>query len=156
MRGIKPLPTAIKELRGTLEKSRVLSNEMTVTINNEIPQAPEDLNAEGKKLWNEVCHELKNNNLLANVDLGLVEAYCNELAQYKEAVRQIKKTSPLIKSPSGYAMVSPWQTIRRQSLKAAMDLGQLFGVTPSARTRIGSNTPKASSKLELLQKSKIA
>ena len=155
MKGRKPIPTAIKEMKGTIEKSRILPNEMIVTINNEIPDAPEDLNSEAQKLWNEVCHELKNNGLLANVDLGLVEAYCAELAQYKEAIRQIKRTSPLIKSPSGYAMVSPWQTIRRQSLKAAMDLGQLFGVTPSARTRIGANT-KPTSKLEQLKKPKIA
>jgi P27 family predicted phage terminase small subunit len=155
MRGNKPLPTAIKELRGTLEKSRILTNEMKVTINNDIPQAPEDLNIEAKKIWNSVCHELKNNGILANVDLELVEAYCAELSQYKEAVRQIKKTSPLIKSPSGYAMVSPWQTIRKQSLKAAMDLGQLFGVTPSARTRIGHNV-KPINKLELLRKPKTA
>jgi len=155
MRGVKPLPTAVKQLRGTIEKSRTLSNEMVVSINHEIPQAPEDLNNEAKKLWQEVCTELKNNGILANVDLGLVEAYCTELATYKEAIRQIKKTSPLIKSPSGYPMVSPWQTIRRQSLKAAMDLGQLFGVTPSARTRIGA-TIKTVNKLDLLKKPKTA
>lgn len=155
MKGIKPLPTAIKELRGTLEKSRTLPNEMVVSINRDIPEPPEDLNNEAKKLWQEVCTELKNNGILANVDLGLVEAYCSELVTYKEALRQIKKTSPLIKSPSGYAMVSPWQTIRRQSLKAAMDLGQLFGVTPSARTRIGA-TIKTTSKLDSLKKPKTA
>ena len=155
MKGRKPIPTAIKEMKGTIEKSRILANEMTVTINTEIPEPPEELNNEAVKIWNEVCRELKNNGLLAVVDLGLVQAYCTELAQYKEAVRQIKRTSPLIKSPSGYPMVSPWQTIRRQSLKAAMDLGQLFGVTPSARTRIGANT-KPTSKLEQLKKPKIA
>lgn len=156
MRGRKPIPTEIKKTKGTLEKSRVLSNEMQVQINNDIPTAPEDLNQEAKKIWLEVCTELKNNRILANVDLGLVEAYCAELAQYKEAVRQIKKTSPLVKSPSGYVMISPWQTIRKQSLKAAMDLGQLFGVTPSARTRIGANI-KGESKLDFIkQKPKIA
>lgn len=155
MRGRKPIPTAIKEMKGTIEKSRILANEMTVTINNDIPKAPEELNEEAVKIWNEVCRELKNNGLLAVVDLGLVQAYCAELSQYKEALRQIDKTGPLVISPSGYPMVSPWQTIRRQSLKAAMDLGQLFGVTPSARTRIGSNT-KPTSKLDQLKKPKTA
>ena len=37
MRGRKTIPTAIKELKGTLEKSRVLENEMKVSVINEIP-----------------------------------------------------------------------------------------------------------------------
>ena len=150
-RGRKPIPNEIKEIKGTLEKSRLIDNPMIVQINNEIPQAPEDLNNEAKKIWQITCDELKRNGILATVDLGLIEAYCAELAMYKEAVRQIKKTSPLVKTPSGYPMVSPWQTIRKQSLKAATDLAQLFGVTPSARTRVGANKPPAS-KLELLKK----
>ncbi len=48
MKGVKPLPTAIKELRGTLEKSRTLPNEMVVSINRDIPEPPEDLNNEAK------------------------------------------------------------------------------------------------------------
>ena len=150
-RGRKPIPNEIKQLKGTIEKSRLIENPMIVQINNEIPEAPEDLNNEAKKIWQITCDELKRNGILATVDLGLVEAYCAELAMYKEAVRQIRKTSPLVKSPSGYPMVSPWQTIRKQSLKAATDLAQLFGVTPSARTRVGANKPPES-KLELLKK----
>jgi P27 family predicted phage terminase small subunit len=150
-RGRKPIPNEIKQLKGTIEKSRLIENPMIVQINNEIPEAPEDLNNEAKKIWQITCDELKRNGILATVDFGLIEAYCAELAMYKEAVRQIRKTSPLVKSPSGYPMVSPWQTIRKQSLKAATDLAQLFGVTPSARTRVGANKPPAS-KLELLKK----
>lgn len=152
MRGRKPIPTAIKETKGTLRKHRVLENEVTVQLVSNIPEPPDDLSAEAKKTWRNVCDELKSNGLLATVDLELVQAYCNEMSMYREAVRQIKKTNPLVKSPSGYPMINPWQTIRKQSLKSAMDLGQLFGLTPSARARIPNTNAKPVTKLELLKK----
>lgn len=156
MRGRKPIPTAIKENKGTVRKSRVLQNEVTVQLVSSIPEPPDDLSAEAKKTWRNVCDELKANGLLATVDLELVQAYCNEMSMYREAVRQIKKTNPLVKSPSGYPMINPWQTIRKQSLKSAMDLGQLFGLTPSARTRIPAASGKSESRLKQFQKSKTA
>lgn len=154
MKGRIPIPTAIKEAKGTLRKSRVVKNEVAVKLVSNIPEPPDDLSADAKKTWRNVCEELKSNGLLATVDLELVQAYCNEMTTYKEAVRQIRKTNPLVKSPSGYPMINPWQTIRKQSLKSAMDLGQLFGLTPAGRTRIPSNQTGSESKLKQLQKRK--
>jgi P27 family predicted phage terminase small subunit len=154
--GRPPLPTAIKAARGTLRKSQVVPNEMTVQLISDVPEPPHDLTDDAKKTWRNVCEELKRNGLLATVDLELVKAYCNELAMYNEAVKQINENSVLILSPNGYPMINPWQTIRKQSLKAAMDLGQLFGLTPSARTRIPSSINKTESKLKQFQKSKSA
>ena len=40
-KGRKKLPTALKEMQGTLEKSRVLENEMEVDLVLEFPDAPD-------------------------------------------------------------------------------------------------------------------
>jgi len=48
-------------------------------------------------------------------------------------------------------MINPWQTIRNQALKSATNIGQLFGITPSARARIPQQQQPAS-KLEILKK----
>jgi P27 family predicted phage terminase small subunit len=151
MRGRKTIPTAIKELKGTLEKSRVLENEMKVSVINEIPEPSEDLNEEGRKIWENVCYELKRNGILSTVDLDLVESYCQEMAMYKHATRQLKNKGAVYKSQSGYPMINPWQTIRNQALKSATNIGQLFGITPSARARIPQQQQPAS-KLEILKK----
>jgi P27 family predicted phage terminase small subunit len=156
MRGRKPIPTEIKELKGTLEKSRMLKNEMSVELSNTIPDAPEDLNEEAKQIWVKICEELKRNRILAVVDLDLVESYCHEMALYKHATRMIKQKGGVFKSPSGYPMINPWLTIKRQALKSATDLGVLFGLTPSARSRIPNNNPQTNNKLELLKKPKTA
>ncbi len=101
MRGRKTIPTAIKELKGTLEKSRVLENEMKVSVINEIPEPSEDLNEEGRKIWENVCHELKRNGILSTVDLDLVESYCQEMAMYKHATRQLKNKGAVYKLKLG-------------------------------------------------------
>jgi phage terminase small subunit len=56
----------------------------------------------------------------------------------------------------GDKAVSPWYDVRSRALKQATQMGQLFGVTPSARGKIETGKSAPVSKLELLQKSKIA
>ena len=46
-KGRKKLPTAMKEMQGTLEKSRVLENEMQVDLVSQLPEAPELLSTIG-------------------------------------------------------------------------------------------------------------
>ena len=56
----------------------------------------------------------------------------------------------------GDKTVSPWYDVRSRALKQATQMGQLFGVTPRARGKIETGKSAPASKLELLQKSKIA
>jgi hypothetical protein len=48
-RGRKKTPTRVKELQGTLKAERVLDNEMSVSLVQSIPEAPEWLSEIGKK-----------------------------------------------------------------------------------------------------------
>ena len=82
-KGRKKIPTKIKELQGTLEKSRQI-NEMQVTEVIKMPIAPKHLTSLGKKQWQIVCRELYNKKMLFDVDLSLLSAYCNEMALYIE------------------------------------------------------------------------
>ena len=50
-KGRKKLPTVLKEMQGTLEKSRVLENEMEVDLVSELPEAPELLSKRGAEEW---------------------------------------------------------------------------------------------------------
>jgi P27 family predicted phage terminase small subunit len=149
------IPTEIKKLKGTLDKRYVLENEMQVIAMDQIPPAPENLSAGARELWTVTCTELKRNNILTGVDLSLIEAYCAELQTYKDAAAELQKNGAVVPAPSGYPVVSPWQSIKNQSLKNAVDIGKLFGITPAARTKISSDV-KPVSKIESLKKPKIA
>jgi P27 family predicted phage terminase small subunit len=90
------------------------------------------------------------------VDLGLVAGYCNELGLYKKACGMTEAEGEVIVNRFGDKAVSPWYDVRSRALKQATQMGQLFGVTPSARGKIETGKSAPASKLELLQKSKIA
>lgn len=139
-KGRKPIPTEQKRLKGTLRKSRENANEPKPMMVVEYPSPPERLNDFAISIWHKTVPELKQMGVLARVDMEHLTAYCIEMGRYNEANQLIKKNgSPITKSPSGYAMIHPWYTVARQSLKAATEIGALFGITPSARTKISVN-----------------
>ena len=156
MKGRPRIPTEIKQIKGTVERSRELLAPMVVELSQGVPQPPAHLTPLGFEYWDITCKELKNNHLLTGVDLGLVAGYCNELGLYKKACGMTEAEGEVIVNRFGDKTVSPWYDVRSRALKQATQLGQLFGVTPSARGKIETGKRLPVSKLELLQKSKIA
>jgi P27 family predicted phage terminase small subunit len=152
MKGRPRIPTEIKFLKGTLSPSRELAAPMIVELSEGVPQPPAHLNALGFEYWEVTCKELKNNNLLTGVDLGLVAGYCNELGLYKKACEVTKIEGEVIVNRFGDKVISPWYDVRSRALKQATQMGQLFGVTPSARGKIETGKSAPVSKLELLKK----
>ena len=156
MKGRPRIPTEIKVMKGTLSPSRELAAPMIVELSEGVPQPPAHLNALGFEYWDITCKELLNNNLLAGADLGLVAGYCNELGLYKSACEMTEKEGVVIVNRFGDQCVNPWYSVRSAALKQATQMGQLFGITPSARARIETGNVKPASKLELLRKPKTA
>jgi P27 family predicted phage terminase small subunit len=156
MAGRPRKPVEIKKQQGTFQKCRELAAPMIVELSEGVPQPPAHLNALGFEYWDITCKELKNNHLLTGVDLGLVAGYCNELGLYKKACGMTEAEGEVVLNRFGDKVISPWYDVRSRALKQATQMGQLFGVTPSARGKIETGKSAPMSKLELLQKSKIA
>ena len=140
-RGRKKIPTKIKEMQGTLTKSRVLENEMEVRRVSQIPQAPEYLSELGKLEWNIVTEELSIKNMLHIVDLALLSAYCNEMATYLEASEILNKEGKVERTYRDdgrlrSSKLKPENRIARDSLAAALKIATQFGFTPSSRASI--------------------
>ena len=57
-KGRKKIPTNIKAMQGTVEKSRLVENEMEVDLCTTIPPAPKLLSRVGKKEWQKVLVSL--------------------------------------------------------------------------------------------------
>jgi P27 family predicted phage terminase small subunit len=123
---------------------------------DELPEAPKSFNAATTKIWNGVCIELKRNGLLASCDLELLRGYCILLNQFEDAYSMTKKEGLVTVSRHGEQVVNPWYRVQCDSLKQATQLGQLFGITPSARSRISAAVVKPVSKLDSLKKPKTA
>jgi P27 family predicted phage terminase small subunit len=156
MRGRPKKPTEIKKLQGTEDKRWLVENEMKVLPLDQIPTAPDGFDGETSEIWATVCRELQRNGLLAGCDLELLHGYCTLLRQYYLATEKLKKEGVVILSRHGDKVANPWYHIQGQSLKQATQIAQLFGITPSARSRISAAAPKVATKLDLLKKPKTA
>lgn len=155
MRGRPKVPTEVKKLKGTAQKCRILENEMTMTTTKkETTPEIEFKTPRAKKIFDEMCHELKKINMLVGVDLGIIAMYSEAVANYYVAVEMCEAQGMVIETQQG-PKLNPWFTAKQNCVKQAMQLGQLIGVTPSARARIPNTNQKPVSKLELL-KSKSA
>jgi len=142
-KGRKKLPTAIKEMQGTLEKSRVLENEMQVDLVSQLPEAPELLSTIGVEEWYKVTSQLFNLKMLHHIDLRLIESYCNEMALYIECESELRKNGrvDIFKNTNGdiiRSQAKPYVKMKNDALNNALKLAAQFGLTPVARANISA------------------
>ena len=142
-KGRKKIKTKIKEMQGSVEKSRSIENEMTVDLVSDIPTAPDWLSEIGKEEWNKVSSQLYNIGMLHNVDLQLVAAYCNEMSLYIETETMLRNKGRIqaFRNPDGtfkHTQAVPYQKIAKDALNSAMKLATQFGLTPVARASIAA------------------
>jgi len=147
MRGRKKIPTKIKEMQGTLTKSRTLENEMQVRHVAQIPDPPAYLTEKGKLEWNTVTEELETKGMLHIVDLALLSAYCNEMATYLEASEVLNTQGKVERTYRDdgrlrSSKLRPENKIARDSLAAALKIATQFGFTPSSRASIPQGDKK--------------
>jgi P27 family predicted phage terminase small subunit len=131
MRGRKPTPTALRVLRG---QKRSNPNEPTPT--KAIPAPPAELSGEALQEWRRLATELFTNGLLTNLDRDALAGFCVALVRWRHAEAQLAKTGEVVRSPTGYPILSPWLSVSKAALKQMQQLGAEFGWSPSSRSRI--------------------
>jgi len=151
-KGRKKLPTKVKKMQGTFDVSRENINEMQVDICNELPSAPEWLSDIGKDEWYKVTNQLFNLQMLYNIDLQLVAAYCNEMSLYieTEILLRDKGWVQIFKNADGtlkHTQAVPYQKIAKDALDKALKIAVHFGLTPVARASI--NAPKITNNTQI-------
>ena len=146
MKGRKPIPTEIKKQKGTFRKSRGVDE-----IKPELslyPKPPEYLTEHGLEVWSLTVPFLTGLKILTQVDEQLLGAYCNEMGRYNEIAAKIKVNGILTKAPKNdYIMAHPLYARMKKSWKSATEIGVLFGITPSARTRVQAGKENKKTKL---------
>ena len=145
MRGRPKKPDEVKKIQGTFQKCREVNE-----VKFEIAKIPLEFERDYKSIMELTVKQLREIGIVANVDMGLVEGYAKALERYFNADEILRTKGMIQDSPSG-PKPSVWFDIAERSLKQATQIGQLFGITPSARARIPQQQQPAS-KLESLIK----
>ena len=142
-KGRNKIPTKIKEMQKTVEKSRTIENEMVVDQVSELPIVPEWLSEIGKSEFKKVTTQLFNLGMLYSVDLKLVEAYSNEISLYLECEMKLRTINRIDEFESSEGIVlrrqaSPLLKIKNDALNNSLKLASQFGLTPVARASIAA------------------
>lgn len=134
-RGPAAKPSAIRALEGNPGKRTPSANEPKPdNLTNLKP--PSFLPPSAKREWKRVVMQLANLGLISDLDVMALAAYCNAYATWLEAIKKVKETGMLVRSPNGYAMPSPYIKIQRDAQAEMLSWLKEFGMTPAARVRV--------------------
>ena len=131
----KPLPTALKIVRGNPGRRPLNDAEPEFVLPETPPEAPAWLTAVQKEFWDDLAPMLHAAKCLTEADELALATLCVACGELKHANEQIQITR-LMKTPSGYVQQSPFVGMLNSAIKQIRSLVGEFGMTPSSRSRI--------------------
>ena len=134
MRGRKPLPTSLKQLRGNPGKRALNHNEPKPKAT--MPRSPRWLSPVAKCEWRRVAGELYRLGLLTTVDQTALAAYCDCYATWRAACEDVVRQGITVCNADGVDIKNPAVTVREKALEQMRQYMAEFGMTPSSRSRI--------------------
>ncbi|WP_297504764.1 phage terminase small subunit P27 family [Ferrovum sp.] len=134
--GRKPLPVAVKKIKGTLQKCR--TNPHAPKSTGMLCTPPEYMSDAAKEAWN---YAVANSppGLLSALDGAVLERWANCSGMYREALAKINRAGMagmIVKTPSGILRRSPLMEVIRDLALEMKGYEAEMGFTPAARSRI--------------------
>lgn len=140
-RGPKPLPTAIKAARGTLQKCRTNPDEPQLAAPSS-QDPPKDLKGAGRRYWLDNVGELVEKGVLRDVDLAVFESCCRAWSMKMNLERQVARVGLAGAIATGLlGALHKWTALHKQ-------LGAEVGLSPSSRSGVKAIEKKQPGKLE--------
>ena len=139
MAGRKPLPIAVKQIKGTAQKCRINPREPKPV--GQLCAAPEYMSEAAKEAWN---YAVENSppGLLSALDGAILERWANCSGLYREALSKINRagvSGMIIKTPSGILRRSPLMDVIRDLALEMKGYEAEMGFTPASRSRISTS-----------------
>ncbi|MFZ1751450.1 MAG: phage terminase small subunit P27 family [Saprospiraceae bacterium] len=138
-RGRPPKSAAIKKMEGTYRKDRDKKDTISFNSVKEIPDPPEMFDHVARNVWNTICTELIQLNLLQSIDVFNLQIICNEMSIYWKCMTQMG-SEYTISTGTGSEKVNPLYTAATTALTNANKLAAQYGFTPAARMRLKLGT----------------
>jgi P27 family predicted phage terminase small subunit len=145
-RGPPPKPSALKKAQGTYRPSRAPENEIEPPPGD--PGCPDHLDALGQAEWKRIVPLLESVKVLTLADHAALEGYCfnYSMAVYYQKLAQAEPMVevPLVTKGGGVEHVTkpnPASAEARRHWVLVRAFASEFGLTPSARTRVGTANP---------------
>jgi P27 family predicted phage terminase small subunit len=139
MRGRKPLPTALKVIKG-MRRDRINQEEPKAPPAR--PDCPRELDRTARAQFGRVCDLLEPLKVLAKADGPIVALYAHHYSRWRAAEVQVKRFGLLLEGSRGTLVANPAVRIAHEATAAMAKLLIELGMSPSSRSRIRA-TPAA-------------
>jgi P27 family predicted phage terminase small subunit len=146
MQGRKPKPTALKALAGNPGKRAINYAEPRPRV--VLPKPPEHLSDDEKSKWKLTVRELYPLGLITTIDKDALAMYCTIYVRWVKAERMVRDKGEIIKTAAGNIIQNPYLSIANRALDQLNKLGAEFGMTPSSRSRVKTESIDPNNELE--------
>lgn len=134
--GRKPVPSALKLVKGTDQPCRMNKNEPKPKADN--IKMPVGMSDSAKKHWGQVVKQLKEAGIMTNLDVTALMIYCETYAQWRDATDKINKHGSVVKGERGFPVRSPYLMVAQKAFDQMKQMLTEFGMTPSSRTKVNT------------------
>lgn len=106
-------------------------------------RVPSWLDNMAKTEWKRVM-PLLDHETFSEVDLKMLEAYCQAYAKWKRCEGVLQKEGYTFETPNGYVQQRPEVSISKDAFTSMQTIAKELGFTPAARIRMDKNKGDAS------------
>lgn len=137
-RGPRPHPTKLRMLHGEHRPSHL--NQHEPQPRPELPECPPGASDEVREVWDETLRQLDDMDVAKAADRDALYAYCEHVVTHRQASRMLARSGLLIEGSTGSYVRNPLAQVQRDAAQGIRQFAAEFGLSPSARTRIETNT----------------
>lgn len=145
MRGRKPIPSKIIELRGGSRLTHRPPRSGDPRPEPKIPPCPRGLGKVARKEWRRTSKKLYSLGILSTLDLAALSIYCTAWENFLKAGEELAKTGPFIRGKEGFPVRNPWFRIQGEAVGQLRAMMAELGLSASSRSRIKVEKPKSRS-----------
>lgn len=136
--GKAPKPVALQTANLTKEQieTRQEQEERLKGNDDRVYRPPKELRKEIKAIYKNLVDELRDANILNNLDIEILTTTANAIYMMKEARRCIEKSGSVILDKSGKLVKSPYVQVEESYYKIFHTCSLQLGLSPSSRAKI--------------------
>lgn len=140
--GSRPLPTVLKQLKGTHQSCRDADNAPPANVPTYLPSPPEWLNYRSAEIFRDLAVHLTGMKILNVEDLAMLGLLASRLQEVEEHTATIESEGHTYLASNGLWKARPEVAMRNEAMRHAQSLLIEFGLSPAARSRVSAQIPK--------------
>lgn len=133
--GSRPLPTALKQLKGTHQSCRDAKDAPPVNM-SAMPAPPGHLNYRAAEIFRDLAVILYSMKILSVEDSIMLSLLAARLAEVEEHTTTIESEGYSYITSKGFVKSRPEVGMRNEAMRHAQSLLIEFGLSPAARSRV--------------------